>query len=90
MYWGMKTFLVILDFLRRGISDSKRIAQEAKLRPFVVSKYLAQKDVLQKKSKEIMAFFHALLELDASLKTGKWSDALFRMRIKNMVAHFIS
>ncbi|MFZ2151186.1 MAG: hypothetical protein WAZ12_02360 [Candidatus Absconditicoccaceae bacterium] len=85
LYRGLRVYLFILDLYDQGITDSKQIISITKLHPFVVSKNLKNITQLQKNQLQIKKFYTKLIELDASIKSGKFPDTYFRLGIKKII-----
>lgn len=67
--WGLKIYLILLDFHQQGISDAKQIIAETKLHPFVVSKNMKQLPMLLEYKMQIIGFFQYLIELEYAIKS---------------------
>ena len=85
LYWGLKNYLIVLDFSQQGISDSKRIASEGKMNPYSVMNLLKHRETLLEKESFITMFFKELVALDYDIKTGAVPAEYFRLRIKEIV-----
>jgi DNA polymerase III delta subunit len=83
--WGLKNYLIILDFEHQGIRDSKTIASEAKLNPYSLYAPLKQIDILLKKESRIKNFFKKLIELDYDIKQGHLPAEYFWLAVKELV-----
>ncbi len=67
--WGLKIYLILLDFQQQGITDSKQIIAETKLHPFVVSKNMKQLPTLLEHKEQILGFFRNLIDLEYAIKS---------------------
>ena len=85
LYRGLRNYLIVLDFLAKGTSDSKTIASEGKMPPFTASNLLKQSKTLTEKSDFISSFFKELVHLDYDIKTGAVPPEYFRLRVKELV-----
>jgi DNA polymerase III delta subunit len=85
LYRGLRNNLIILDFLRQGIDDSKTIASEAKMNPRQVSTLLKQQSTLLAKEHFIKNLFKKLIELECDIKTGKVPAEYFRLGVKELL-----
>jgi DNA polymerase III delta subunit len=85
LYWGLKNYLIVLDFEHQGIRDSKTIASEAKLNPRQVGNMLKQSNVLIAKEYFIKNFFKKLIELDYDIKMGHVPGEYFWLAVKELV-----
>ena len=85
LYWGLKNYLIILDFSKQGISDNKRIASEGKMNPYSVMNLLKHRETLLEKELFITMFFKELVALDYDIKMGRVPAEYFRLRVKELV-----
>ncbi len=85
LYWGLKAVIQIIDFVERGIKESKTIAEKLKLHPFVVAKNMKIIDKLITKKDNIKNMFEKLIMLDYNIKTWKVPQEIFWLEIKNII-----
>jgi DNA polymerase III delta subunit len=85
LYRGLRNYLVVLDFDRQGIRDSKTLASEGKIPPFTVSKLLGNLDTLKEKESFIHTFFKKLVQLDYDIKMGHLPAEYFWLAVKELV-----
>lgn len=69
LYWGLKNYLTVADFLSQGISDSKAIASETKQNPFSIMTILKQAKALEQHLPGLKQFYKRLIETDYAIKT---------------------
>lgn len=82
---GLKIYLTLLDFHKRGITDAKQIIAETKLHPFVVNKNLKQLPNISQHQLFLTSFFKSLIELEYAIKTGKYHDSYYRLAVKEQI-----
>jgi DNA polymerase III delta subunit len=85
LYRGLRNYLIVLDFDRQGIHESKQIASEGKMPPFTASNLLKQLATLKEKSAFIRHFFKKLIALEYDIKNGILPAEYFRLAVKELV-----
>ena len=85
VYWSLKFSLFLLDLYGQGVYDSKDLAVQLWANPWQVGKSLKQIKDLQSSAPRMRAFYRGLVEIDRSIKTGKYPDTYFRLGVKRLI-----
>ncbi len=85
LFWGLRNYLVALDLQRQGIRDSKILASEGKIAPFVASKLMGQIGKIVSREVYIKNFFVKMVEMDHDLKQGILPVESFWLEVKMLV-----
>ena len=82
---GIKNFILLADAYEKGVKDSKILASELKIHPFVLKKNLSKMKTLLEKKSYITNFLHGLISIESDIKKGKLSEENFWLRIKQLL-----
>lgn len=87
---GLKIYLTLIAYHKKGIHSAKEIIAQTKLHPFVVNKNLKQINILLKHEDFLVDFFKELVDLEYEIKTGKYPDHYFWPKIKGRILNIHS
>ncbi|MFA6256264.1 MAG: hypothetical protein WC606_03700 [Candidatus Absconditabacterales bacterium] len=85
LYRATKFYLFMIDLDEIGLKNSKDIASFLKMNPWQVKNEYAKIGVLKANKKNIEIFYSGLIELDASIKSGKFPDTYFWLGVKKLI-----
>lgn len=88
LYWWLKLYITLYHFAQKGIKDSKTIASQTWINPFVLWQNIKYIDVISKNWVEIENMYKKLIEVDVDIKSGKKTEESFRLETKKMIAKF--
>jgi DNA polymerase III delta subunit len=82
LLWGVKIFFQMLDCKRSWIVDSKQIASELKVSPFVVLKNMKILPEIENHEQYLKELFKEFLNLDFWIKSWKYIDSYYWLAVK--------
>ena len=84
LYYQLKMDIILDDYYKRWIKDSKQIASECKLNPRAVSNSMKNMNQISKNWNELKNIYNWLLNTDTGIKTWKIKEDEFRLNIKRL------
>lgn len=81
MRW-LRNYVLILDYAKHWIKDSKIIAADLKQNPWVIWNLVKKLSVLQKNEKKVQTLFSQLVEVDYEIKNGLTLPEMYYHTIK--------
>lgn len=88
LYYQLKMNIILDDYYKRWIKDSKQIAAECKLNPWVVSTNMKNISQILKNWNELKNMYNWLVQIDSGIKMWKIKDDEFRLNIKKLWLKF--
>ncbi len=88
LYWWIKTTLQMTDLYSQWIKDSKTIAKQLSLHPFVVSKNINKIPKLSTQKSRIKSFYYWLIELDFGIKSWDIPGENLWLELKKLIYTF--
>ena len=88
LYYQLKMDIILDDYYKKWIKDSKQIAAECKLNPRAVSNNMKNINQILKNWNELRNMYNWLVSLDSGIKTWKIKDDEFRLNIKKLWLKF--
>lgn len=85
LYWWFKHMLQTVDLYNHGTKSAKDIASVIGMHFFPIVKNLKYIDNLKAKYYPLQKTFHQLLELDSSIKSGRYPQEWFWTETKNII-----
>lgn len=84
LYYQLKMDIILDDYYRNWIKDSKQIAAECKLNPWVVSNNMKNINQISKNWNELRNMYNWLINTDSAIKMWKIKDDEFRLNVKKL------
>lgn len=88
LYYQLKINIILDDYYKKWIKDSKQIAAECKLNPWVVSTNMKNISQILKNWNELKNMYNWLVQTDSAIKMWKIKDDEFRLNIKKLWLKF--
>jgi len=88
LYYQLKMNIILDDYYKKWIKDSKQIAAECKLNPWVVSTNMKNISQILKNWNELKNMYNWLIQTDSAIKMWKIKDDEFRLNIKKLWLKF--
>lgn len=82
LLWNLRVILSIIDCRNQGIMDSKQIASDTWLSPFVVAKSIKNINMYLTHQVSMRNLFRRIINIEYLIKTGKYPDAYFWLSVK--------
>lgn len=84
LYYQLKMDIMLDDYYKKWIKDSKQIAAECKLNPWVVSNNLKNIGQISKNWNELRNMYNWLIQTDSGIKMWKIKEDEFRLNVKKL------
>lgn len=84
LYYQLKMDIILNDYYKKWIKDSKQIAAECKLNPRVVSNNMKNINQISKNWNELKNMYNWLVQTDSWIKMWKIKEDEFRLNIKKL------
>jgi len=84
LYYQLKMDIILDDYYKKWIKDSKQIAAECKLNPRVVSNNVKNINQISKNWNELRNMYNWLVQMDVWIKMWKIKEDEFRLNIKKL------
>lgn len=84
LYYQLKMDIILDDYYKKWIKDSKQIAAECKLNPRVVSNNMKNINQISKNWNELRNMYNWLVQTDSWIKMWKIKEDEFRLNIKKL------
>lgn len=84
LYYQLKMDIILDDYYKKWIKDSKQIAAECKLNPRVVSNNMKNINQISKNWNELKNMYNWLVQTDFWIKIWKIKEDEFRLNIKKL------
>ena len=68
--WGLRNYLLVLDYVDHWITDSKQIASELKQNPRAIMNITKKLSLLKEKRNLIKTLFKSIVDIDYDIKSG--------------------
>ena len=88
LYYQLKMDIILDDYYKMWVKDSKQIAAECKLNPRAVSNSMKNMNQISKNWNELRNMYNWLIQTDSSIKMWKIKDDEFRLNIKRLWLKF--
>lgn len=88
LYRGLKLYIVLYEFAKKGIKDTKVIANQTGINPYTLMQNIKHIDIIQKNWIEIENMYKRLIEIEVDIKNGKKLEASFRLETKKLINSF--
>ena len=76
--WGLRNYLLVLDYADHWITDSKQIASELKQNPWAIMNITKKLKLLKEKRELIQTLFKSVVDIEYEIKSGKvWAENYF-------------
>ncbi len=89
LYRGLKLYITLYHFAKKGIKDSKTIASQTWINPFVLWQNMKYIDIILKNWIEIENMYKKLMEIEVDIKTGKKTEESFRLETIWKIKYFV-
>jgi len=83
--WGLRNYLLVLDYAEHWITDSKQIARELKQNPWVIINIVKKLSQLKEKKNLIKNLFKSIVDIDYDIKNGNAQTENYFFTIKKVI-----
>jgi len=88
LYWWLKLYIVLYEFAKKGIKDTKTIASQTGINPYRLMQNIKNIDIILKNWIEIQNMYKRLIEIEVDIKNGKKLELSFRLETKKLINSF--
>lgn len=83
--WGLRNYLLVLDYADYWITDSKQIASELKQNPWAIMNITKKLSLLKEKRNLIQNLFKSIVDVDYDIKSGNAQPESYFFTIKKVL-----
>ena len=83
--WGLRNYLLVLDYAAHWITDSKQIASELKQNPRAIMNITKKLSLLREKKNLIKNLFKSIVDIDYDIKNGNAQPENYFFTIKKVI-----
>ena len=83
--WGLRNYLLVLDYAEHWITDSKQIASELKQNPRVIMNIVKKLSQLKEKKNLIKSLFKSIVDIDYDIKNWNAQAENYFLTIKKTI-----